>query len=189
LIAVGREHFLKYGFGDATTEQISEDAGFSRGALHSNFEDKEGLFLEVVREGHQRQCAFFSQLLGKHSGKKLLAALRETFADRLVDPDFRLMMEFQLEALRNDQLRLAYKGFHQEMVCDALKIIEDIRISSSQISFKMKPADVILAMLSYSQGIAIKQTLLSPLLSRRAVRAITLSVFDSLVSWRSEEQM
>jgi hypothetical protein len=118
-----------------------------------------------------------------------LAALRETFADRLVDPDFRLMMEFQLEALRNDQLRLAYKGFHQEMVCDALKIIEDIRISSSQISFKMKPADVILAMLSYSQGIAIKQTLLSPLLSRRAVRAITLSVFDSLVSWRSEEQM
>ena len=44
LIAVGREHFLRYGLGGAVAEKIAEDAGYSRGALYSNFDGKEDLF-------------------------------------------------------------------------------------------------------------------------------------------------
>src|ERR1700759_5504076 len=38
LIAVGRRHFLRYGLGGAVAEKIAEDAGYSRGALYSNFD-------------------------------------------------------------------------------------------------------------------------------------------------------
>jgi AcrR family transcriptional regulator len=44
LIAVGRRHFLRYGLGGAVAEKIAEDAGYSRGALYSNFTGKEELF-------------------------------------------------------------------------------------------------------------------------------------------------
>ena len=49
LLAVGREHFLRYGLGGAVAEKIAEDAGYSRGALYSNFNGKEDLFLAVIR--------------------------------------------------------------------------------------------------------------------------------------------
>jgi AcrR family transcriptional regulator len=47
-MAVGREHFLRYGLGGVVAEKIAEDAGYSRGALYSNF-GKEDLFLAVIR--------------------------------------------------------------------------------------------------------------------------------------------
>ena len=49
-IAVGRMHFLRYGLGGAVAEKIAEDACYSRGALYSNFDGKEDLFLAVIRE-------------------------------------------------------------------------------------------------------------------------------------------
>jgi len=50
-IAIGSEHFLRYGLGGAVAEKIAEDAGYSRGALYSNFDGKEDLFFAVIREG------------------------------------------------------------------------------------------------------------------------------------------
>jgi AcrR family transcriptional regulator len=55
LIAVGREHFLRYGLGGAVAEKIAEDAGYSRGALYSDFDGKEDLFLAVIREEQDRR--------------------------------------------------------------------------------------------------------------------------------------
>jgi TetR/AcrR family transcriptional regulator, transcriptional repressor of aconitase len=45
LMAVGRQHFLRCGLGGAVAEKIAEDAGYSRGALYSNFDVKEELSL------------------------------------------------------------------------------------------------------------------------------------------------
>jgi AcrR family transcriptional regulator len=60
-MAVGREHFLRYGLGGAFAEKIAEDAGYSRGARYSNFDGKEDLFLAVIRaEQDRRKEAFYS---------------------------------------------------------------------------------------------------------------------------------
>jgi TetR/AcrR family transcriptional regulator, transcriptional repressor of aconitase len=59
LIAVGRRHFLRYGLGSAVAEKIAEDAGYSRGALYSNFDGKEELFLAVMREEQALRLNFF----------------------------------------------------------------------------------------------------------------------------------
>jgi TetR/AcrR family transcriptional regulator, transcriptional repressor of aconitase len=60
LMAVGREHFLRYGLGGAVAEKIAEDAGYSRGALYSNFDGKEDLFLAVIREEQDRRKEAFT---------------------------------------------------------------------------------------------------------------------------------
>src|SRR6201987_14916 len=71
LIAVGRRHFLRDGLGGAVAEKIAEDAGYSRGALYSNFDGKEELFVAVIHEEQTLRLNFFRSLLEEEpSGKK-----------------------------------------------------------------------------------------------------------------------
>jgi AcrR family transcriptional regulator len=64
LIAVGREHFLRYrAWRRRNAEKIAEDAGYSRGALYANFDGKEELFLAVIREEQARRLDVFRSLL------------------------------------------------------------------------------------------------------------------------------
>src|ERR1700735_1764246 len=82
LIAVGRRHFLRYGLGGAVAEKIAEDAGYSRGALYSNFDGKEELFVAVIRaEQARRKEAFYSIFKEEPSAKQRLRRIREAIAD------------------------------------------------------------------------------------------------------------
>src|ERR1700735_2028870 len=77
LVAVGREHFLRYGLGGAVAEKIAEDAGYSRGALYSNFGGKEELFIAVIQEEQAHRLNFFRSLLkDEPSAKKRLKKMR-----------------------------------------------------------------------------------------------------------------
>ena len=82
LITVGREHFLLYGLGGAVAEKIAEDAGYSRGALYSNFDGKEDLFLAVIREEQDRRMESFRSIFKEEpSAKQRLRRMREAIAD------------------------------------------------------------------------------------------------------------
>jgi AcrR family transcriptional regulator len=48
LLDAAREVFVRRGFGAASVEAISAEAGFSRGAFYSNFDSKEELFVELL---------------------------------------------------------------------------------------------------------------------------------------------
>lgn len=54
LLEVAKQHFARDGYGMASLDRIAEDAGFSKGAVYSNFAGKDELFLEVLQE-HGRQ--------------------------------------------------------------------------------------------------------------------------------------
>src|SRR3984893_19203929 len=82
LMAVGREHFIRYGLGGAVAEKIAEDAGYSRGALYSNFDGKEDLFLAVIREEQDRRMESFRSIFKEEpSAKQRLRRMREAIAD------------------------------------------------------------------------------------------------------------
>ena len=88
LMAVGREHFIRHGLGGAVAEKIAEDAGYSRGALYSNFDGKEELFLAVIREEQDRRMqAFHSMFNEEPSAKERLRKMRDAIADVVTDPD------------------------------------------------------------------------------------------------------
>jgi AcrR family transcriptional regulator len=50
ILAAATEVFLERGFGGASVDEIAAAAGFSKGAVYSNFEDKDALFLALVDE-------------------------------------------------------------------------------------------------------------------------------------------
>jgi AcrR family transcriptional regulator len=50
ILAAATEVFLERGFQGASVEEIAAAAGFSKGAVYSNFEDKDALFLTLADE-------------------------------------------------------------------------------------------------------------------------------------------
>jgi AcrR family transcriptional regulator len=60
LLEAAEDVFKRRGFSGATVEEISERAGFSRGAFYSNFESREQLFIELL---HKRVYDGFRRML------------------------------------------------------------------------------------------------------------------------------
>ncbi len=50
LLAAARTLFARNGYGMTSLDRIAEEAGFSKGAVYSNFSGKEDLFLAVLEE-------------------------------------------------------------------------------------------------------------------------------------------
>src|ERR1700684_2339871 len=60
LLTAARRVFARSGFHGASVEEIASEAGFSTGALYSNFDGKEDLFLVLMEreiDEHAREIA------------------------------------------------------------------------------------------------------------------------------------
>lgn len=182
LIGVGREHFLRHGLGGVIAERIAEEAGYSRGALYSNFSGKEDLFLAVMRHEHQRYRAVFDRIAHEMvDSQQFLRALRGAFVDMLVDPDWvMLWAEFESEALRNPTLRECYQHLHEEMFQDAGERLNE-HIQQGKLRLRMDPGNFIIALGSFSHGLATRQRLLGSRLPEATTRKLVGEMFDSLI--------
>jgi AcrR family transcriptional regulator len=99
--------FSEKGFSAASVEEIAARAGFTRGALYSNFADKEALFLALVDERLTEREAEVSRVIGSSSPLTLIDDLREWRSGEGDDTGWvRLVAEFRAHALRNESARL-----------------------------------------------------------------------------------
>ena len=183
LISVGRQHFLRYGLGGAVAEKIAEDAGYSRGALYSNFDGKEELFLAVIREEQARHTNAF-QLIIKEvpSGKTRLKKFRDAIADLVTDPDWIVLRaEFEAGALRSESIRKAFVEVHRQQIRDGGKLLTDLA-RSSDVHMNLKPNEFILIMINLAHGLAVTQKIVGAELSPKGTRHLIYSLFDHLTS-------
>ena len=161
LIAVGRTHFLRYGLGGAVAEKIAEDAGYSRGALYSNFDGKEDLFLAVIQE-EQTFCLNFLRSLLKEepSGKKRLKKWLDAIADLMTDRDWIVLRaEFEVGALRSERIRQSFVEVHRQQVRDGGELVRDL-LRSPEVTSRLKPDDFITVMINLAHGLAVTQRIL-----------------------------
>jgi TetR/AcrR family transcriptional regulator, transcriptional repressor of aconitase len=182
LMAVGREHFIRYGLGGAVAEKIAEDAGYSRGALYSNFEGKEELFLAVIREEQDRRTeALHSMFKEEPSAKERLRKMREAIADLVTDPDWIVLRaEFEAGALRNERIRQTFVEVHRKQVRDGGTLIRNLA-QSSDIHLGLKPNEFIMIILNLTHGLAVTQKILGAELSPKGTRHLIHSLFDHLI--------
>jgi AcrR family transcriptional regulator len=111
--AMTREHlldaaaivFARNGFHGSTLDEVATTAGFSKGAVYSNFKSKDDLFLELLDDRINRQFAVVSEILetGSHQKVEQFPRIREIFRSEMFwSEDFvALWMEFVLYARRN----------------------------------------------------------------------------------------
>jgi len=104
LIEAAETVFIRRGFDDASVDDISEMAGYSRGAFYSNFDNKEQVFLAVI---HRRRPKALEDILQRVSEPmERIAAVRNWFANQWRLKDFiALRMEFSRRAFRDRSVR------------------------------------------------------------------------------------
>ena len=94
--------FARKGYAGASVEEIAESAGYSIGALYSNFASKEQLFLELMSARRERRVNEVASILDAADPVDALVALLDRSAER--DPDLvALRAEFWLYAVRNPE--------------------------------------------------------------------------------------
>jgi AcrR family transcriptional regulator len=77
LLAAAREAFIRNGFARTSLEAIAEAAGFSKGAVYSNFESKDALFLELLEAKFAADGEEVGRLAAEHQDRRaLLSAIQ-----------------------------------------------------------------------------------------------------------------
>jgi AcrR family transcriptional regulator len=108
LLAAARSAFARSGFHGASVEEIASEAGFSTGALYSNFDGKEDLFLVLMEreiDKHQREIAEAVRAQASMSARARGGAQQwMTMIDR--EPELLLLfMEFWAYGVRDASVR------------------------------------------------------------------------------------
>src|SRR5208337_3020320 len=86
LVEAAERLFIRKGFDDASVDEISEMAGYSRGAFYSNFDNKEQVFLAVI--DRRRPKALDDILQRVSEPVERIAAVRNWFSNQWRFKDF-----------------------------------------------------------------------------------------------------
>jgi len=163
--------FAETGVHTASVEQVSERAGFTRGAFYSNFSSKEELFFALMeRENGLRLAGLVEQMgrtLPKLAGTaepltaEALGAVVLDFLHGPFDDDRRwclVQAEFELLALRDPAIATRYSGFRARFDASLVDIIGSALREVGR-DFALEPtAAVRLVLASYED--AVKQSIL-----------------------------
>ena len=134
VLAAARQAFLARGYHGASLEQIADEAGFSKGVVYSQFENKADLFLALLEDRIQERAtenARFVEALIAEGGCDVdqgVRALAEHVTRREhADAEWGLLVvEFRVHAARNPDLNLRYAGLHERTVAGVAGVVATI---------------------------------------------------------------
>lgn len=107
LIEAAETLFIRQGFDDTSVDDISELAGYSRGAFYSNFDDKDQVFLAVIDRRWPSVSKAIDDIFQKMSEPaERAAAVRELYSNQWRLKDFiALQMDFARRAMKDRSVR------------------------------------------------------------------------------------
>jgi AcrR family transcriptional regulator len=190
LIDAAAQVFARRGFQAASVEEIAEEAGYSHGAVYSNFEGKADLFLAVFEDymaERVRELAETQAALADDASLEVRArALADQWMDRLARDreSFALHMEFLAHAGRDPQLAQRF-GTRSSAMREAVARY----ISHYQQEAGLEPAmptdDLALILRALGIGLAI-ESLVSPEAVRHNLYGDFVELLVSLLRERGQ---
>jgi AcrR family transcriptional regulator len=158
LIRAAARVYARRGFQAARIEEIAEQAGYSHGAVYSNFAGKEDLFLAVFEDymtQRIQEVTKATQLEGSFAERARAAA--DQWMDRFTEDrdTFLLHLEFMIHAARNPKLS---KELGQRMSALRLEIERRLaeRDANSDTQLPMPAADLALILRALGIGLAVE---------------------------------
>lgn len=132
LLQAAARVFAERGFHGASLDEVAAAAGFTKGAVYSNFESKEDLFLALLESRYVENMATLRGALdasGEHPEEHLsdFAALLETQFAGGPESWEALFLEFCVYALRHEPARERLASFFAGDVAEVAGLIEEER--------------------------------------------------------------
>jgi AcrR family transcriptional regulator len=161
LEAAGRV-FARRGLHAATVDDIAAEAGFTKGAVYSNFDGKEDLFLAVLEDRLERRLrdveeafAGADSLAGVRGGGRQLAGLVEADRDLWL-----LFVECWVQAVRDPRLGRRFADLYRSLR-QAVGRLVTARFDQRGIPLPAAPSQLAAAAIALAEGHAL-QKLIDP---------------------------
>lgn len=131
LVATARELFFEDGYHPTSLERVADAAGYSKGAVYSNFGNKDELCAAVLDEIRTERL---TEVVGLFAQPNRFEAVRD-WAERVIgDPGWTpLEAEFAMHARQNDELRSDIAGRLDgiiEMLAGSLESADDLDLKT-----------------------------------------------------------
>ena len=157
LMAAAQEVFARHGFVGASIDRIANHAGYSKGAVYSNFSNKEALFLELLRSRMTEELGELKALLDRSgSAGEILGALKDKYRSLEKQSVWCLLStEFQLQAGRHPEFAEPFAALYRSQ---RKAIAELVRLVAEKagVTPPANALEVATSLMALTHGIALQ---------------------------------
>ncbi|OBH10761.1 TetR/AcrR family transcriptional regulator [Mycobacterium sp. E3247] len=175
--------FAAEGFAGATIDAIGQAAGFTKGAVYSNFESKDELFLALLDREFEMRGEQIAVALDRSDGDTTAAAreVSRSVLDSVRDNSdyYVLLVEYWLRAQRDPQIRERLIERRRAAADQALHIVE----STDTVPGDRRLTDIAQLVVTLNLGVAMEEVLrpgtINPDLLAQLITALLESIPNS----------
>jgi AcrR family transcriptional regulator len=161
LLTAAEQVLARHGYGGASMDLITAEAGYSKGAIYSNFESKEAVFLELLRVYMERDMAELERIVSL-APQQLSAALNAWLETMHCDSDCPLLVtELQLHARRNLAFAERYYALQDQQTRALARILERF-FEAQSVPLPMDPRDLAGCMTALAHGLSLQHPQAEP---------------------------
>jgi AcrR family transcriptional regulator len=161
LLAAAEQVLARHGYGGASIDLVTAEAGYSKGAIYSNFESKEAVFLELLRVYMERDMAELERIVSL-APQQLSAALNAWLETMHCDSDCPLLVtELQLHARRNPAFAERYYALQDQQTRALARILERF-FEAQSVPLPMDPRDLAGCMTALAHGLSLQHPQADP---------------------------
>lgn len=162
VVAAARQVFLRRGFHGATLDEIADEAGYTKGAVYSNFAGKDDLFLAVLDDYYERQTQTYRERVAEIEDFEVISrAVARLFLRgvQMREPGWTpLVTEFMAHAARRESLRGAVIEVRERFLDAIGELIEELAARTAS-EFRVPPREVARASGAMMRGLAVERLL------------------------------
>jgi AcrR family transcriptional regulator len=192
LIDAAAQVFARRGFQAASVEEIAEQAGYSHGAVYSNFEGKADLFLAVFEDYMAERVRELAETQAALADDASLEVRARTLADQWMDrlardrASFALHLEFLADAGRNPELAARFGTRSSAMRETVARYIGHYQ-QEAGVELTMSAEDLALILRALGIGLAV-ESLVSPEAVRHDLYGDFVELLVSLLRERGQSE-
>jgi AcrR family transcriptional regulator len=161
LLLTARRLFEERGFHGASLEDIADEAGYTKGAVYSNFASKDELFLAVLGGHIERRVRANVEVAldATDFASATRAVARSAVAESEREPAWApLVVEFWAHASRREELRRAVLALHERQLDAFTGLIEELAHRHA-VTFRVPPREVVRGTGALGRGLALERLL------------------------------
>jgi AcrR family transcriptional regulator len=145
----------RHGFAGASIDLITAEAGYSKGAVYSNFSSKDAIFLELLRLAMERETAELERIVSLDADQ-LQGAMTAWLETLHAQSDCPLLWtELQLQARRNPAFAERYYALQDQQIRTLARILQRyFEVAGARLP--MEPFDLAAALAALAHGITLQ---------------------------------
>lgn len=181
ILDAAAEEFAEQGFAGARLAEIARRAGFTKGAVYSNFESKQDLFAELFA---QRSLDLAGRVLAEIAGLDLADAVGKggaAVASALVaDTEWSLLvLEFGVQAVRDPNIKQAYLRERRHL---RTRLVELIAERAQEWGVDIDVRTTALSLTALISGLVLEHTVDPDQVDQQAMGAAVTALFAGAVA-------